>query len=137
MLQILSDKYGVSINEILSGERIHGKGYSKKAEENVAVVLENSTVNLKDKKEFFKNKWLNDHLPELIVEIILMVFFAIVSAIFCKVLCVVLSIVCLIWTFWIDNHRSAYLEEHLYCDKKTQLKGDTDLKGVENEHRTH
>lgn len=137
MLQILSDKYGVSINEILSGELIDGKDNNTKVEENVAVALENSTFNLNDKKEFFEKKWLNDHLLELIVEIILMVFFAIVSAIFCKELCVVLSIVCLIWIFWIDNHRSAYLEDHLYCDQKTQLKAYNGMKGVENEHGTH
>lgn len=137
MLQILSNKYGVSINEILSGERIGGKDCDTKAEENFAVALENNTFNLKGNKEFFEKKWLNDHLLELIVEIILMFSFAVVSAIFCKELCFVLSIVCLIWIFWIDNHRSAYLEEHLYCDPKTQLKADTDMKGVENEHRTH
>ncbi len=135
MLQILSDKYGVSINEILSGELTDGKDYNTKAEENVVVSLENNAFNLKDNKNFFEKKWLHDHLLELIVEIFLMLFFAVVSAIFCKELCVVLSFVCLIWILWIDNRRSAYLEDHIYRNQKTQSKAD--MKGVENEHRTH
>ncbi len=55
---------------------------------------------------------------ELISEIFLMFSFAVLSAIFYKELCIVLSIVCLIWAFWINNRRAAYVEKHIYGDKK-------------------
>lgn len=124
MLQILSDKYEVSINEILSGERLDSKDYKTKAEENIAVALESSTFTLKDKKAFYEKKWLNDHLLELIVEIMLMFSFAILSAIFCKELCVILSIVCLVWAFWINNRRASYVEDHLYASALMKFKND-------------
>ena len=128
MLQILSVKYNVSINEILSGERLESEKYKTKAEENIATALENSVFDLKDKKAFFEKKWLRDHLLELVLEIILMFSFAVLSAIFCKEICIVLSIVCIIWAFWINNRRATYVENHLYCDGKTQSKTDTDEK---------
>ena len=116
VLQILSNLYNISINDILSGERL--QKIQCNDSENGAVVLENNTCNLKDKKLFFEKRWLREHLIELIVEIILMVSFAAISAIFCKELCVVLSTVCLIWMLWISNRRATYLEYHLYNSKK-------------------
>ena len=93
ILQILSKKYDVSINEILSGERLDDEKFKTKAEENISTALENSTFDLKEKKMVFEKKWLNDHILELILEILLMFSFAVLSAIFYKELCIVLSIV--------------------------------------------
>ncbi len=42
ILQILSKKYDVSINEILSGERLDDEKFKTKAEENISTALENS-----------------------------------------------------------------------------------------------
>ena len=126
MLQILSVKYDVSINEILSGERLDSEKYKTKAEENIATALENSAFDLKDKKVFFEKKWLSDHLLELVLELILMFSFAVLSAIFCKEICIVLSIVCIIWVFWINNRRAAYVENQLYGDEKTHSKTNTE-----------
>ncbi len=128
ILQILSKKYDVSINEILSGERLDDEKFKTKAEENISTALENSTFDLKEKKMVFEKKWLNDHMLELISEIFLMFSFAVLSAIFYKELCIVLSIVCLIWAFWINNRRAAYVEKHICSDKKTHSESDTDKK---------
>ena len=47
MLQLLSDKYNVSINEILSGERLaDGEPYKAKAEENIKTALNKSVFTL-------------------------------------------------------------------------------------------
>ena len=61
ILQCLSEMYGISINEILSGERLEAKKYKEKAEENIKSVLSESTFTLKERVEFYKNKWLKDH----------------------------------------------------------------------------
>ena len=61
ILQCLSEMYGISINEILSGERLEEKKYKEKAEENIKSVLSESTFTLKERVEFYKNKWLKDH----------------------------------------------------------------------------
>ena len=59
----------VSINEILSGEKLSDIEYKEKAEENIKAALETS-FSLKEKIEFFKAKWKKDHRFSLIMWII-------------------------------------------------------------------
>lgn len=54
--------YAVSINEILSGERLTQEEYKEKAEENLKEAISKSIFSLEEKKEFFKNKWNKEHL---------------------------------------------------------------------------
>lgn len=61
-LQLLSSLYGITINEILSGERLAGEAYKEKAEENITTALRESAFTLKEKMDFFKKKWLREHL---------------------------------------------------------------------------
>lgn len=71
MLQALSDFYAVSINEILSGERLTETSYKEKAEENIKTALNQSAFTLKEKINFFKRKWRKDHLFDFIVSAII------------------------------------------------------------------
>lgn len=66
MLQILSNFYEVSINEILSGERLTEHTYKEKAEENIKTALRTSAFTVREKIHFFKRKWLKDHLFDFI-----------------------------------------------------------------------
>ena len=68
MLQLLSDMYCVTINEILSGQRLGEQEYREKAEENIKTTLSKSTFTLKEKIAFFKKKWLREHRVGLTVE---------------------------------------------------------------------
>ena len=61
MLQGLSELYGITINEILSGERLTGEEYREKAEENIKTALERSPFSLEEKVEYYKGKWRKDH----------------------------------------------------------------------------
>ena len=54
MLQLLSKEFNVSINELITGERIQENEYKEKAEENLLTVLENSTFTLKEKTEYYR-----------------------------------------------------------------------------------
>lgn len=49
MMQLLSKEFSISINELISGEKIKDLDYKEKAEENLIVALENSTFTLKEK----------------------------------------------------------------------------------------
>lgn len=49
MMQLLSKEFSISINELISGEKINDLDYKEKAEENLIVALENSTFTLKEK----------------------------------------------------------------------------------------
>lgn len=62
MLQGLSDLYGITINEILSCQRLDEGEYKEKAEETIKSVLQNSGFTLKEKITFYKNKWRREHL---------------------------------------------------------------------------
>lgn len=128
MLQILSKKYDVSINEILSGERLGAESYRSKAEENLAAALTNSAFSVKDKQIFFKKKWEKDHRFEMVSEMIILIVAAVLSAIYCKEICIALSLISLVWAFWINNRRAAYIERHVYDEEKTFSKPDSDSK---------
>ena len=62
-LQPLSAILGISINELLAGERIDVvTNFVKKADENLISVLSNDpTFGLQDRIAYFKRKWLKEH----------------------------------------------------------------------------
>ena len=61
MLQQLSERYGVSINELLSGERLTEESYREKAEENIKSALSESPFTVEERLAFFKKKWRKDN----------------------------------------------------------------------------
>ena len=54
MLSLLSKEFGVSINELVSGERLATEDFKKAADSNLVTALDNSTFTLKEKIAFFK-----------------------------------------------------------------------------------
>lgn len=70
MMQLLSKEFDISINELISGEKIKDSDYKEKAEENLIVALENSSFTLKEKIEFYKKKWLKEHIFDICLCII-------------------------------------------------------------------
>lgn len=70
MMQLLSKEFSISINELISGEKIKDLDYKEKAEENLIVALENSTFTLKEKIGFHKKKWLKEHIFDIVLCII-------------------------------------------------------------------
>lgn len=62
MLSLLSKEFGVSINEIISGERLGAEEFKKAADDNLVTALASSTFTLKEKISFFKKKWLREHI---------------------------------------------------------------------------
>ena len=58
----MGELFGVSVNEILSGSRLTDAEYRKAAEENLVQAVKAGSFSLRDKLEFFKKKWLKDHI---------------------------------------------------------------------------
>jgi transcriptional regulator with XRE-family HTH domain len=73
ILQLLSDLYGLTINEILSAQRLTPAQYQEKAEENIKTALRTSAFTLKEKIDFYKKKWLRDNLFWLVLELIVFI----------------------------------------------------------------
>lgn len=67
MLSLLSMEFGVSINELISGERLLAEDFKKAADNNLVTALNNSTFTLKEKIAFFKKKWRKEHISTIIV----------------------------------------------------------------------
>lgn len=67
MLSLLSKEFGVSINELISGERLLAEDFKKAADNNLALALDNSTFTLKEKIAFFKRKWLHEHIAVIVL----------------------------------------------------------------------
>ena len=54
MLSLLSEEFGVSINELISGERLAAEDFKKAADSNLVTALSSSTFTLKEKIVFFR-----------------------------------------------------------------------------------
>ena len=65
MLSLLSKEFGVSINELISGERLLAEDFKKAADNNLVTALDNSAFTLKEKIAFFKKKWLREHIAAI------------------------------------------------------------------------
>lgn len=85
MLQQLSELYGITINEILSAQRLEERQFREKAEENLKSALRESAFSLKEKIDFYERKWKKDHR-----------FGNIVGALF--VIAVIVGL-----TFWVED----------------------------------
>lgn len=65
-LLAMSQLFNVSVNEILSGKRLTAEEYKKAAEENLTHTLKSSSFSLKEKVDFYKAKWLKEHIAIMI-----------------------------------------------------------------------
>lgn len=67
MLLSMSELFSVSINEILSGRRLSDEEYKKSAEENLRQTVAASSFEVKERLEYFKKKWLREHIAPMII----------------------------------------------------------------------
>ncbi len=66
-LEELSNLYGLTINELLSGRKLKPEEYREMAESNIKDTLQASTFELKEKQIFFKRKWRKEHISTIIL----------------------------------------------------------------------
>ena len=69
MLSLLSKEFGVSINELISGERLLTEDFKQAADDNLVTALNNSTFTLKEKIAFFRKKWLHEHIAAIAMSV--------------------------------------------------------------------
>lgn len=114
MLQNLSRLYDITINEILSGQRLNAAQYLEKAEENIKTAL-NSGFTLQERIDFFKRKWLKDHLFENILCALVVFGFLIAVLALDNLLYFLGSAIShLVLTLIQRNRMMAYVEEHAF-----------------------
>ena len=79
MLQALSTYYGITINEILSGQRLSESEYQAHAEENMKSALAESSFTLKEKMDYFKKKWKREHVADWVFAVLLAMLLCVVG----------------------------------------------------------
>lgn len=124
ILQMLSGLYGITINEILCGERLEEAQYKESAEKNLAQTLKRSVFTLNDEKEYFKKKWKKDHLFEIVLTFLLILVSVVLSALFYRELLLPIVILGDIWAITLRNRMAAYLERHIYDSRSPDEKED-------------
>ncbi len=117
MLQTLGELYQVSINEILTGERIAEQDYKEKAEENIKAALKESTFSLKEKMDFFKKKWKKDHVALILIGIILPIIIFVLGIIFYKGLMLLALPMAFIIYIALYNRMMIYVEANAFKGK--------------------
>ena len=115
MLQLLSNAFSVSINELLCGERLNDNSFRERADDTIVNVLKSSTFSLKERCEFWKKKWIKEH-KRLIILYIFMFLTLYGSGLYINK--PILSGLSIIVAFVIylkrRNQMMAYIENHAY-----------------------
>ena len=64
---------GIDVNELLSGEKLTMEQYKEHAERNLIETLSSSSFTLKEKIEFYKKKWLKEHIAFMVMLAVIIV----------------------------------------------------------------
>ena len=114
VLQLMSELYDISINEILCAQRLEERDYKKKAEENIQSVLRSSSFTLHEKMEYYKKKWRREHIGELLMAILVVAAFYIFCVIRENDMQMLALLMCPIIVIVQNNRMMTYVEDHVY-----------------------
>lgn len=115
MLQLLSNLYSVSINEILCGERISKEQYKEKAEETISGILTESPFSWKERSDYWKKKWQKDHWLLIVLSVLLLLAFLFLGWYFRNTIAVMaVPIAGILLYMKFRNDMMIYVENHLY-----------------------
>ena len=116
MLSLLAKEFDVSINELISGERLLLDDFKKAADKNLVTALNNSTFTLKEKIAFFKKKWLREHIATIVLCIVvwigIMLWVALNNSY--ALLGAIGSILAMLFYVVLYNRMMAYVENNAY-----------------------
>lgn len=131
MLSLLSEEFGISINELISGERLAAENFKKVADSNLAAALSSSTFTLKEKIAFLIEKWLREHIAAIVLcaaawaGLILWLALKLRGSGSYSLLGAIGGMVAVLFYVVLYNHMMAYVEKHAYPaapDRETEPK---------------
>ncbi len=121
ILLTMSRLFDVSVNEILSGRRLSAEEYKEVAETNLAHTLKSSSFTLKERIEFYKTKWLKEHIA-IMVLIGVCIIGIILAGILCKQGWLIIIAILMIPAAhgWRNNTMMTYVEKNAYDGSGTR-----------------
>ena len=115
MLEELSNMYGLTINELLSGKKLSTEEYKEMAETNIKETLKASAFNLKEKQDYFKKKWLKDHVAVMVVIGLIIIGVFVTGAVLKNVLFGYVAILMFVMSHgWRNNAMMTYVEKNAF-----------------------
>ena len=121
MLEELSNMYSLTINELLSGKKLSTEEYKEMAETNIKETLKASAFNLKEKQDFFKKKWLKDHVAVMVIIGLFIIGVFVTGAIMKNVLIGYVAILMLVMAHgWRNNTMMTYVEKNAFDSTKDE-----------------
>lgn len=117
----LGEALGVSVNELLAGERLSDEQFRKQADENLVDAVRESSFSIKERTAFFKKKWLRDNVWLIIASIL--VGTAVSVKFSFDQLWALISPLWLVVFCWLRNRMMSYVEGKVYGDPKLPRDG--------------
>lgn len=112
----LGEALGVSVNELLAGERLSDEQFRKQADKNLVAAVRESSFSVRERTEFFKKKWLRDNIWLIVVSVLVGV--AVCVKLSFDQLWILISPFWLIVFCWLRNRMMAYVEGRVFGDPK-------------------
>lgn len=104
----------ISLNEFFAGEFIAKDEFIKTADDNLMLLLKDSSFTLKERIAYFKEKWQNDHFGELIMVMLIIIFLIIYGFIKNEYLALIGMLLGFISSIIEYNKMMAYIEKNAY-----------------------
>ena len=121
MLEELSNMYGMTINELLSGKKLSTEEYKEMAETNIKATLKASAFGLKEKQEFYKKKWLKDHIAIMVFIGICIIGVFVAGFLMKESLIGYISLLMLVLAHgWRNNTMMTYVEKYAFDGTKAE-----------------
>jgi len=115
ILLTISQLFNVSVNEILCGKRLSTEEYKEAAERNLAYTLKSSSFSLRERIDFYKTKWLKEHVA-IMVLIGVCIIGVMLAGIICKQgwLIIIAVLMLTVAHGWRNNCMMTYVEKSAY-----------------------
>ena len=121
MLEELSNMYNMTINELLSGKKLSTEEYKEMAETNIKETLKASAFSLKEKQEFYKKKWLKDHIAIMVFIGICIIGVFVAGFLMKESLIGYISLLMLVLAHgWRNNTMMTYVEKYAFDGTKAE-----------------
>ncbi len=121
ILLTMSRLFDVSVNEILSGKRLLAEEYKEAAEINLAQALKTSSFSLKERIDFYKTKWLKEHIAIMVFIGVCIVGIMVVGIIDRQGWLITIAVLGLLVAHcWRNNTMMAYVEKNTYDGSGTR-----------------
>lgn len=117
MLELLSRRYGITINEIIAGERLDDSIYRDKAEENIKSAIsdiEEGPFSYRERLDYFTKKWNKEHIAEKVLVFIVLLALLILGVIFKPPLVGVAAVLGAAYSISMTSRKLGYAEKKAF-----------------------